>query len=196
MLVSLVFLFIFLMWICLKCSLILKWLTYLKPRNPFWDRIIWYAYPVYIMIFWSLGFVHWCYHFCLYLFNHFMTILLLKLGLIPLRPANCVICDRSCWEIWFCSVSLYTWVKICVHAFLHLQILTYTCVHVLPRRRMLYVQACYLGDLETDWLSPLWASQGQTTEPAEKHHSCLPPCLCMCVLVSQYVRLLRGSPPI
>lgn len=126
--------------------------------NPFWDLVIWCTYSVYIMKFWS--FVHWCYHFCLDLFSHFMSILSLKLGLIPLRPTNCVICDRSCWEIWFCGVSLYTWVKICVHAFLHLQILTYTCVYVLPRRRMLCVQACYLGDLETGWLSPPWASQG------------------------------------
>lgn len=76
-------------------------------------------------------------------------------------------------------------------AFQHMQILTYTSVYTLPRRRMLCVQIFYLGDLETDWLSPLWGSQGYTTEPVEKHHCCVPPAsasLCWSSSLSTYCR--------
>lgn len=102
----------------------------------------------FFIIFWSR--VHWhCHIISIYIF----FVHPFRLEITPLRaPVNC---DRSCEEVWFCGVSLYTWVKIYVHAILNLQILTYTCANILPRRRMLCVQACYLGDLETDWLSPL-----------------------------------------
>lgn len=152
--------------------------------NLFWDLVIVCAYSVCIIRCNNLSVIHWsCHIIPIYIyFSHSIHLWTLKLWLIPLWSTNCPICDRSCTEKCFCDVSPNTRVKMCVQ----LQILTYTCVYIPLRRRMLRVQVCYLGDLETDWLSPLWASQGWTTEPAEKHHSCL--CICRSASMSACCR--------
>lgn len=91
----------------------------------------------------------------------------LRLGFFP--PVLLTVLTTTC-HLEGCASLVWAFIHQCRYVWMHscTNILTHSCVCILTRKRMLCVEWCYQADLETDWLSPLWASQGWTTDPAEK----------------------------
>lgn len=121
-------------------------------------------------------------------FDHPLT---LTFGLIPLRPTYYANFEKSCWEMWFCNLSLYTCVNMCAcnPAF------TYTCVYILKKKNAVCPGVLSGRPRDTLVITSVSLS-GLNYKASGKTPLLPPPCQCICVLVSQYVPLLQGSPPI